>query len=75
VPLPTLPVEQRFRSFALVPGSDHLHVYVDRQPALSIRREDGMIPKQLALVVLHGTLSVRNLQAKRAPAPDGGSRK
>jgi serine/threonine protein kinase len=75
VPLPRVPVEQRFRLFVLVPGADHLHVYVDRQLVLSIPREDAAIPKQLALVVLHGKLSVRNLEAKRAPATDGGSRK
>jgi serine/threonine protein kinase len=74
-PLPSVPVEQRYRAFAFVPGPEHLHVYVDRQLVLSIPREDGAIPKQLALVVLHGKLSVRNLEAKRALATDGGSRK
>lgn len=74
-PLPAVPVAQRFRTYALIPGEEHLHVYVDRQLVLSIRREDGMVPKQLALVVLHGKLSVRNLQAKRAPAEGGGGRK
>jgi serine/threonine protein kinase len=75
VPLLTLPTQEDFRTFALVPGPDHLHVFVDRQLLLSIPCEDAMIPKQLSLVVFHGKLSVRNLQAKRAPAPDGGNRK
>jgi hypothetical protein len=74
-PLPPVPVEQRYRSYALVPGKEHLHVYVDRELLLIIPFEDGTIPKQLALVVFHGTLSVRNLQAKHAPPADGGSRK
>jgi serine/threonine protein kinase len=73
--LPIVPVEQKFRTFTLVPGVDHLHVYADRQLVLSIPREDGMIPKQLAFVVLHGKASIRNLEAKQAPAADRGSRK
>jgi hypothetical protein len=73
--MPQLPVAQRFMTVALVPGPEHLHVYVDRQPLFSIPQGDAAIPKQLALVVFHGTLSVRNLQAKRATAADGGSRK
>lgn len=73
--LPSLPVAQTFRTFALVPSAEHLHVYVDRQLVLSVPREDGAIPKQLAIVVLHAKIAVRNLQARRASATDGGSRK
>ena len=74
-PLTASVSEPAYRSFALVPGGDYLHVFVDRELVLSIPRGDGTIPKQLSFTVYHAKASIKTFQAKRAPAQGGDPRK
>jgi serine/threonine-protein kinase len=74
-PLPPAPEDRSYRTIALVPGQDSLHVYVDRELLLSIPLPEGAIPHQLSITVTHAKASIRTLEVKASPGQGGGARK
>jgi serine/threonine protein kinase len=73
-PLPLATGGDPFRAYALVPGEDHLHVFVDRESVLSLPAVNARIPNQLAFTVCYGKGSVRSMLARKplpAAAVDG----
>jgi serine/threonine protein kinase len=76
-PLPPATGEDPFRAYALVPGEEHLHVFVDRESVLSLPVENARIPNQLAFTVCYGQGTVRCMLARKPlpAAADGGKKK
>jgi serine/threonine protein kinase len=75
-PLPPVARDDRFRTVALVPAEDHLHVFVDGDIVLSLPRESGEIPHQLDFSVSRGSSSVQSLLARKpVPTPEEGAGK
>ncbi len=75
-PLPPATGEDPFRAYALVPGEEHLHVFVDRDCVLSLPVENARIPNQLSFPVCYGKGTVRCMLARKPlPAAAGDDKK
>lgn len=61
------PADPKWRTYVLIPGEGHLHVYAEGNPILAVPDSEGTIPAHLVLTVVRGKVTFKNIQAKRPP--------
>jgi serine/threonine-protein kinase len=54
-----------YRTFALVPGPGHLHVFSERAVVLSVPLSEAAIPPRLSASVTRGKLILRSIQVRK----------